>query len=82
MCLQAMRRFRDIATDGRIGAQKHFGVAIFSEQIRDAFIAYLSEIEKNVPEEHWETVAFVHGSDPRKQESSAADTVPSSTPSE
>lgn len=74
--------FREIAIDSRIGCEKRFGVKIFSEQVRDSFVTYLDELERNTPNAHWEAYAFVHGNDPRERDSSATETVTSSAPSE
>lgn len=57
--------FRGIAIDGRIAVTNRFGVAIFSEQVRDEFIEYLRHIEDSVPDSHWDALALVHGRDAR-----------------
>lgn len=55
--------FREIAIDARIACQKRFGVRIFSEQVRDDFIAYLDEVERHISAEHWKALGFVRGND-------------------
>ncbi|NLE58438.1 MAG: hypothetical protein GX616_08760 [Planctomycetes bacterium] len=56
--------FREIAIDPRIAVEKRFGAKIFSEQVRDQFLAYLNNLEEQTPPEHWQGLAFVHGSLP------------------
>ena len=55
--------FREIAIDARIACQDRFGVRVFSEQVGDAFIAYLDDLEQHAPKEHWQALGFVHGID-------------------
>lgn len=55
--------FREIAIDARIACQERFGVRMFSEQVRDDFIAYLDEVERSTPVEHWKAIGFVRGID-------------------
>ena len=55
--------FREIAIDARIACQDRFDVSVFSEQVGDAFIAYLDEIERHTSEDHWRALGFVRGID-------------------
>lgn len=57
--------FREIAIDARIAVEKRFGTKVFSEQVRDDFLAYLQDVERAVPQDHWQALAFIHGVDPR-----------------
>ncbi len=53
--------FREIAIDARVACEKRFGVRIFSEQVRDKFIAYLDDLERSVPIDHYRTLADIYG---------------------
>ena len=59
--------FREIALDPRIACEMRFGVKIFSEQVRDEFVAYLDELERQIPDEHWRSLAFVWGVDAKSE---------------
>ncbi len=53
--------FRAIAMDGRIACEKRYGTKVFSEQVRDSLIAYIDELERCTPTEHFETMQFILG---------------------
>ena len=56
--------FRDIAIDSRIAVEKRFGARIFSEQVRDKFLVYLDDLERQTSPDHWSSLVFIHGSLP------------------
>jgi hypothetical protein len=60
--------FREIAEDGRIDCGGRFGVRLFSENIRNDFVAYLESIEQTATDEHFETYETVYGRDCRQSE--------------
>jgi hypothetical protein len=56
--------FREIAIDPRLAVQKRFGARIFSEQVRDEFLAYLDDLERQTSLDHWRNLTFIHGGGP------------------
>jgi hypothetical protein len=66
--------FRQIAIDPRIAVQNRFGTRVFSEQVRDEFLAYLDELERQTPAEHWQRLAFIHGHHPLPNATTSLDT--------